>query len=252
MRLSRMAGDDACHNGTCPTVFAIDECKDEAVVQGDTVTDPDALAQLDLGSRGGCGPGAGGAAVGRRCPSAGWGVNVEEFGRLFTSFERSAFRLETLPQYLVADEAETFADFQAGRPLARRTPETDDWLRMIAQDAVAGKRWVRVHVVEHPLSAYLRYELACYADSVAAGEQVFIADQDAYPELAVLDREDFWLFDDRLVVRMRYDLDGHWLGAERALDADLDGYRRRRDLALAHAVPLEEYLATRGGSLDGW
>jgi hypothetical protein len=178
-------------------------------------------------------------------------VNVEEFGRLFTTFERSAFRLETLSQYLVAEEAAEFADFQAGRPLPRRTPENNPWLRMIAEDTAAGKHWHRVHVVTHPLSAYLRYELGCYPDSAAAGEQIFLADRDAHPQLAALDHEDFWLFDDQIVVCMRYDEQGRWLGADYAADADLDEYRWRRDLALAHAVALNDYLATRGGSRSG-
>lgn len=43
-----MAGDEACNYGTCPMVFAIDERKDEAVVQGVTVTDAAVLAQLNL------------------------------------------------------------------------------------------------------------------------------------------------------------------------------------------------------------
>lgn len=176
-------------------------------------------------------------------------MNVEEFGRLFTTFERSAFRLETLAQYLVTEEAEEFAAFQAGRPPSRRTPDDDGWLRMIAQDTAAGKRWYRVHVVEDPLTPYLRYELACYPDSVAAGEQVLIADRDAHPELALLGREDFWLFDDQLVVRMRYDDEGHWRGAEQAPDAEVDEYRRRRDLAVAHAVPLGDYLRVQKGRL---
>lgn len=174
-------------------------------------------------------------------------MNVEEFGRLFTAFERSAFRLETLPQYLVEDEADEFADFQAGRPLPRRTPENDEWLRMIAEDTAAGKRWYRVHVVEQPLTAYLRYELACYPDSVAAGEEIWIAERDAHPELAALGHEDFWLFDDRIVVLMRYDEEGHWLGAEHAPAAQLDEYRRRRDLALEHAISLHDYLTRQRG-----
>jgi hypothetical protein len=175
-------------------------------------------------------------------------VNVEEFGRLFTAFERSAFRLETLEQYLVAEEADEFADFQAGRPLPHRTPENDEWLRMIAEDTAAGKRWYRVHVVEHPLTAYLRYELAGYPDSVAAGEEVYIADRDAHPELTALGREDFWLFDDRIVVLMRYDDEGRWLGAEHAPATQLDEYRRRHDLALEHAMPLDDYLSSQRGS----
>ncbi|MGH8932541.1 MAG: hypothetical protein ACRDZO_18430 [Egibacteraceae bacterium] len=48
MRLTRISGDGSCNNGTCPTVFAIDDGKDEVVVQGYTVIDAGALAQLDL------------------------------------------------------------------------------------------------------------------------------------------------------------------------------------------------------------
>ena len=36
---------------------------------------------------------------------------------------------------------------------------------------------------DRPLSAYVRYELAVYAENVAAGEEVRIADRSAHPEL---------------------------------------------------------------------
>jgi hypothetical protein len=48
VKLTLVAGDDSCRNGTCPTVFAIDEEPGEAVVQGYVVTDAETLAQLDL------------------------------------------------------------------------------------------------------------------------------------------------------------------------------------------------------------
>lgn len=44
MRLTRLRG---CADGrTCPTVYRTD--RDTAIVQGDVVTDPEALAQMDL------------------------------------------------------------------------------------------------------------------------------------------------------------------------------------------------------------
>jgi hypothetical protein len=43
MRLVKLAG---CSGGTCPTVYATD--RGTFVVQGDIVTDPDALAAMDL------------------------------------------------------------------------------------------------------------------------------------------------------------------------------------------------------------
>ncbi|MGH8884472.1 MAG: DUF6879 family protein [Egibacteraceae bacterium] len=173
-------------------------------------------------------------------------MKLEDVGRLFDTICESAFRLETLDRYTVPQEAEAFADFLVGRPRPPRTVETSPWLRRIANHTDAGRRVYRVHVLSHPLSDYLRFELSGYPETDAAGAETFIADRDAHPDLAEL-TEDFWLYDDEIVAVMNYDDEGHFLGAERAPDDLLGEYRRRRDLALAHAVPFDEYLATVGG-----
>jgi hypothetical protein len=41
-------------------------------------------------------------------------LSAEDFGKLFTTYERSAWRLESLPAYAVDEEAEDFARFLAG------------------------------------------------------------------------------------------------------------------------------------------
>jgi hypothetical protein len=48
VKLTLVASDESCKNGTCPAVFAIDERPGEAVVQGYVVTDAEALARLGL------------------------------------------------------------------------------------------------------------------------------------------------------------------------------------------------------------
>lgn len=167
-------------------------------------------------------------------------MTTADFSRVFREFRRSAFRLETLQRYTVPGEAERLRAFQqTGR--VDRDPETDPWLRQVREDTAAGKRYYRVHIVAQPLSDYLRFELASYAHNVTAGEEINIADRVAHPDLEQL-HEDFWLFDDSTVVAMAYDVEGCWLDAYYAPAAALDDYRRRRDLALAHAVPLAEYL----------
>jgi hypothetical protein len=47
----------------------------------------------------------------------------EQFGRLFETFERTVFRLETLAEYDVEDEREEIARFLAGEDMG---PEWDD------------------------------------------------------------------------------------------------------------------------------
>jgi hypothetical protein len=68
-------------------------------------------------------------------------------------------------------------------------------------DGLPGRRrtarvaWSRAHVVDHPLTPYLRFELAAYAENEQGGEQVWIADRAAHPGLAGL-VEDFVIVDD--------------------------------------------------------
>ncbi len=168
-------------------------------------------------------------------------LTPEAFGALFERFTRTAFRLEALQWYDVADERGEFEAFLQGVEPAHRSPDTSPWLRRIQDTTAAGKRWQRVHVVDHPLSDYLRYEVAGYPDN-AAGEEILLADRSSHPDLAGLNL-DFWLFDDVLTVLMHYDAAGRFLHAETSCSPDvLTRCQAWRDLALRHAVPLDEYL----------
>lgn len=176
-------------------------------------------------------------------------MTTEEFIQLFSTFESSAFRLETRQQYLVDEEADLVRAFQEGRPAPPSTA-MEEWLALIRANTAAGKRMYRVHVLEEPLSEYVRWELSTYPANAAAGEQIFIADRDRHTDLGDL-REDFWLFDDLDLVVMRYDDEGRWLGVALRPESDLDRYLQMREVALAHAVPLADYL-TRHASRPGW
>ncbi len=55
---------------------------------------------------------------------------------------------------------------------------------------------------------------------------------------------DWWMLDERVVLRFHYDTDGAFLGADPLEDpAELADHRRYRDAALAAAVPFPEYWA---------
>jgi len=167
------------------------------------------------------------------------------FAQLFTSFTRDAFRLETLDHYSVYDEMERFQRFLAGDPPFSReeSQRLRPWLGEVEAITAAGKRMHRVHVVCEPLSDYLRFELTWgYPHNAEAGEEIFIlrVGPDSWPDLP---RHDFWLFDGETVARMHYDSEGHFLGAELIDDSEaVAQYCHWRDVALASANPLEEYL----------
>lgn len=177
-------------------------------------------------------------------------MTFEEFDALFDRFAVSTFRLETLQQYAVSEEDERLRAFREGAPRPERSVRTSKWLARVAVTTAAGKRWSRVHVVDHPLSEYLRYELVGYVESAAAGEEIRIADRRADPRLAELS-QDFWLFDAETVAPfaalIHYTRDGEVLGFEYIDDAaTLRRFRAERDLALEHSVGLNTYLAAAG------
>jgi hypothetical protein len=151
-----------------------------------------------------------------------------------------AFRLETRQVYAVPAESAQFRAFTEGRPLPP-DPHVDRSMQVIATAASAGVRIHRVHVVDLPLTTYLRYELAAYAENVAAGEDVRIAVRSWHPGLASL-TEDFVLFDGQAMVWMRYDHQGRLTGRDYSDETrDLALAVRQRDVALAHSVPLSEF-----------
>jgi hypothetical protein len=175
-------------------------------------------------------------------------MSLEEFDAHFETFQATAFHLETLPSYSDETEDAELALFLADKPLPERSTRTEPWLKRVADTTSTGKRWQRVHVVSHPLTDYLRFELVGYEANVEAGEDVRIASRDTHPELAAL-RRDFWLFDaetpEPFTLLMRYDATGHLVDFERTTRPDIISQcRHERDLAIARSVSLRDYTVS--------
>ncbi|HZD00519.1 MAG TPA: hypothetical protein VFA46_10125 [Actinomycetes bacterium] len=151
------------------------------------------------------------------------------------NFERSAFRLETLPEYNVPQEAEWLEAFKRDGSLPRLSPENDSWLKLVSSCGSQRKQLQRVRIVRHPLSDYLRFELALFQASVASGEEIRVTTEHRFG------CGDFWLFDSHTVILLRYDTAGRFLETEQPEDSV--PYCRIRDLALERSIPLGQYLA---------
>jgi len=165
---------------------------------------------------------------------------MSDLSSWLSTFRQRAFRLETRDHYDVPQEAEWFHAFLRGDGLPDLSPENDSWLKLVSDHCSSGKRMQRVHIVSQPLSDYCRFELAMYASSVAAGEEIRILERDQMPKLRRM-QEDFWLFDDAAVVVLDYDENGRFQGTKDA--KDLTHYREVASLTLTHSIHLDEYLA---------
>lgn len=165
---------------------------------------------------------------------------------LHENAERSVFRLEVLNVYDVEAEAEEFRAFEAGLPFPE-VPEMERSMNLFRRMVDRGVKLQRLHVVDFPLTSYLRYELATYDSNVEAGEEILLADRAWHPDLAEL-TQDFALFDAETThpcaVWMHYDASGKPGEYDYTEDpADVARCIRLRDVALAHAVPLEKFRA---------
>lgn len=163
-----------------------------------------------------------------------------EFAGLFVEFQHTAYRLETLQAYQETTEAEALGAFLAGR-----TPEIypgkRGWMSLVADARAGGKIMQRVHAVVEPLSDYLRYEIGwSYGLNVGAGEDVRVLPA---PWPTGLPERDYWLFDSRVLARMRYEPDGRMTGVEIVSDpAEIVEACYWRDAALHAAIPHADYL----------
>jgi hypothetical protein len=164
-----------------------------------------------------------------------------QFRRLFTDVRQSWFRLETLQRYDATNEREDFAAFLRGEPL---DSAPGPWQAMIREHVAAGRQLVRVHVIEEPLSDYIRYELAAYVPNVQAGEDVRLIPVPAGTWPADVPRHDYWLFDDERLWLMDYSPSGA-LDAVRLVDDPIaiEQHRRWRDAAIASSIRLADYHA---------
>lgn len=170
----------------------------------------------------------------------------DEWQRFFDDFEHSVWRLELHPVYTMPQEEENIRRWRSGErlPDAHWSP----WMERVAGYLKGGRAIGRVHVVRRSLSEYLRFEFEWYyRHHVRAGEDIRILDvtEEANPELP---DHDFWLFDERRVVKMLYRPDGTQIGRELVENPDIDAYIRWRDMACAGAMPFLDYCTGLGGN----
>lgn len=165
-------------------------------------------------------------------------LESEAWQRYFTDFTRSAWRLEVQPTYTMPNEQPSLALFRAGEP----KPEAHNagWHNTVRANIAAGKTMGRVRVVRRPLTEYQRYQLAWgIPGNVAAGEDIRILDLSAVT--VDLPNQDFWLFDDAIVVHLNFRPDGTIIDRELIEEPDLGKYLGWRDLALANSVALADF-----------
>ncbi len=114
-----------------------------------------------------------------------------------------------------------------------------DWLRMVREAAGEGRRFSRVRVVDLPMSEYNRFSFALSQRNVAAGEDIRYLERGA---VAGLPDHDYWLFDSRELIVMRFDESSRFIGGDFIDDAAvIVQHNYWRDAALHKAVRRDDF-----------
>ncbi|MGP4018272.1 DUF6879 family protein [Saccharopolyspora sp. 5N708] len=164
----------------------------------------------------------------------------EEFGKLFRTFEHTAYRLETRDQYRSPSETDALRQFVDGEEVDLGWFQ--GWLQMIRKATTHGRRFSRVRVVSVPLTDYSRFGVFCAQFTNAAGEDIRYLSRD---QAADLPDYDYWLFDSRKLVRMHFDDSDNFVGGEVIEDHEvIVQHNYWRDAAWHKAVRRDEF-ATR-------
>ncbi|WP_435285881.1 DUF6879 family protein [Streptomyces bacillaris] len=162
-------------------------------------------------------------------------IPFEEITHLFTSFEHTAFRLETRRGYAIDRAGDRFRAFQRG---TQPVPEPGHpWNVNVREKAAQGAVFSRIRIVDDPPTEGQRFLMATAGGNVEAGEDIRVLSR-AVAQSVSLPDHDFWLFDSCTLVRMHIDDTDTTIGVEVTEDpADVLAACRARDAAWPLAVP---------------
>lgn len=132
----------------------------------------------------------------------------------FETFQKTAFRLEALPQYLVDDEKDAFAQFQQDGSLPKEP--MSDWSHLVDANVKNGKTMKRLRLISDKLTPYEQFELQIYS-GIEYGEDIRLNARHIYAKDYLYD---FWFFDDEYISQINYESDGTFIGFDTRIATD--------------------------------
>lgn len=166
----------------------------------------------------------------------------DAFDVLFREFAHDAFHLEVQDTYQTPEESGPFHSFLTGQhdDFAWFQP----WLDIVRSATQAGRVVRRARIVTVPHADYTRWGLTVAEHNIAAGEEVRWLPRHLI-EPAELSADDFWLFDDSLVVFTVFEPGGQFCGGAATSDPVIvEHCRTVRDRVWQAAIPHHRYLET--------
>jgi Family of unknown function (DUF6879) len=145
------------------------------------------------------------------------GISYEELTELFATFRHEALHLEMRDSYGTAVEIPHLRKWQDGEP--DDTEWLQPWLDTIRGGTRVGKAFRRARIVSEPISDYQKWVLRDTHLFVEAGEDIRWVPRTRVSAVA-LPGNDFWLFDDDLVVFLIFAASGLVVDRQKTTEPD--------------------------------
>jgi hypothetical protein len=166
-------------------------------------------------------------------------ITEEAFDSLLSTFERESIHLEMRDSYGTAVELPHMAKWAAGEPDDLQWLE--GWCQILRCHLAAGRSVRRARIVSEPLSDYQRWSHSIAHPMVAAGEDIRWVPRWLVSSIG-LPGNDYYLFDDRLVVFLHYSGNGLAVGRVSSTDlADIRLCRSAFEAVWKFAIPHHAY-----------
>jgi hypothetical protein len=173
---------------------------------------------------------------------------MNAFEKIFNSYAREAFRLETLPEYRIDEEWINFQNYRATGALVQDA-DLKHYLEQVSNDSKNGKRHIRARSFQIPPSEYLRFETQIgYLPQSQHGCEFAFIEQANLEKLCKEITEshslrDFWLFDETHLFFIHYNSQGEFQGIVQETDpVIIESSIRLKNQILQDGKPLDAFL----------
>lgn len=167
------------------------------------------------------------------------------FDALWSGLREELFKVETLQRYTDDEHLESYRAFKRGdldgcRELIRKEfeKENSDRNKKIAM--------TRVHIIEIPVTKYLRFEFETYKISEEYGEKIYLADWEKVKKEFNINewkREDFLLFNQKTAIVNHFDEQNAYVYSEIfESENEVKLYLEVREFLLQNSIAFEEFL----------
>jgi hypothetical protein len=177
---------------------------------------------------------------------------MDTFNRLWNSSKTELFRLQMLNEYRVEGER-GFVEKAAQGSMKEifDEPSSIEWFSMLKDKQAKGVKNINLQVIDLPFTDYIRYEAAYMLKSEEFGRESFFVERKEVADL-VSGFEDYWMFDRKSVLLMKYDKDGRYLSKDVEVGdpSKVKRYVELEDKLLKIALPLRTFLKKNGITID--